>query len=224
MADADNPKTVVCFGDSITWGFDPSEGANFVRFGFAERWTRRLQTELGNGYHVIEEGLSGRTAVFDDPVLGGMSGLADLPNTLKTHMPVDLLVIMLGSNDLKRRFAITADEIARALGRVVEAAATSTCGPEGKAPKILVLVPPNVGEIEKTFIGTWFDGDTARTASRQLSETYPPIAAAFGAECFDMSKIVGPGKIDGLHLDADQLEPFAMALAPVVRRLLKPDG
>jgi len=220
MANAANPKSIVCFGDSLTWGFDPAAGKDFRRFGFTERWTRRLQTELGEGYHVIEEGLSGRTTVFDDPVLGGMSAVNDLPNVLRTHMPVDLVAIMLGSNDLKRRFALTADEIARGLGRVLAAAKTSGCGPDGAAPEILVLVPPLVGTIEATFIGLWFDGDGSRAASQQLRETYPPIAAEFGAHCFDTATVVEPGTIDGLHLDADQLQPLAEALAKVIRDIL----
>lgn len=224
MADAPDPKSIVCFGDSLTWGFDPAAGKDFRRFGFTERWTRRLQSELGSGYHVIEEGLNGRTTVFDDPVLGGMSGLADLPNVLASHMPVDLLVVMLGSNDLKRRFALTADEIARALGRVLAVAATSTCGPDGKAPEILVLVPPPVGNVEATFVGLWFDGDASREASRQLRETYPPVAEAYGAHCFDTATVVAPGAIDGLHLDADQLQPLAEALAKVIRDIIGADG
>jgi len=71
-----DPKTVLCFGDSLTWGFDPRGGERFVRCGFAERWTRRLQAELGSSYYVIEEGLNGRMTVFDDLVIRGVFGAA----------------------------------------------------------------------------------------------------------------------------------------------------
>ena len=126
----------------MTWGFDLRGGAGFVRYGFAERWTRRLQAELGSSYYVIEDGLNGRTTVFDDPVIGGMSGLAQLPTALKTHMPLDLAVILLGSNDAKTRFGVNGDEIARCLGRLLDVVMKSNCGRGGSAPKTLVLVPP----------------------------------------------------------------------------------
>lgn len=111
-----DPKTVLCFGDSLTWGFDPRGGEDRVRYGFSERWTRRLQAELGSSYYVIEDGLSGRTTVFDDPVIGDMNGLAQLPTALKTHMPLDLVVILLGTNDAKVRFGLNGDEIAAVSG------------------------------------------------------------------------------------------------------------
>ncbi|RBW57103.1 GDSL-type esterase/lipase family protein [Ruegeria sp. A3M17] len=146
-----NPKTVLCFGDSLTWGFDPRGGANLVRYGFTKRWTRLLQAELGSSYHVVENGLNGRTTVFDDPVMGDMSGLAQLPIALKSNMPLDLVIILLGSNDVKTRFGVNGDEIARGLSRLLEVVSKSNFGPDGKAPSTLVLVPPEMGEVS----GTW---------------------------------------------------------------------
>ena len=214
------PKTVLCFGDSLTWGFDPRGGESFVRYGFAERWTRRLQAELGAAYHVIEDGLNGRTTVFDDPVIGGMSGLAQLPTALKTHMPLDLVVVMLGSNDAKTRFGVNGDEIARALGRLLDVIAKSNCGPGGKAPQMLVLVPPAMGDIGRSWLAPMFDPVHSRAANERLRVTYPAIAAAFGAHCFDVNQVVRPGTIDGLHLDPDALQPLAAALAETIRGLL----
>jgi lysophospholipase L1-like esterase len=218
------PKTVLCFGDSLTWGFDPRGGAAFRRYGIAERWTCRLGTELGGGYHLIEAGLNGRTTVFDDPVLGGMSGLADLANTLKSHMPVDLLVLMLGSNDVKPRMRVNADEIARCLARLLQLAATSGCGPQGQAPRILVLIPPPIGDVAGRWLEPIYGGEWSRTQSHRLHETYPPVAAQFAAACFDTSDVVGPCQVDGVHFDPDMLQPLAEALAGRVRDLLELDG
>lgn len=214
------PKTVLCFGDSLTWGFDPRGAERFVRYGYTERWARRLQAELGPSYYVIEEGLNGRTTVFDDPVIGGMSGLAQLPTALKTHMPLDLAVVMLGSNDIKTRFGVNGDEIARCLGRLLDAVAKSNCGPGGKAPQALVLVPPVMGDVGGTWVAPLYDSDHSRAASRRLRETYPTIAAAFGAHCFDINQVVGPGTTDGIHFDPDALPPVAAALAATIRSLL----
>lgn len=217
---AADPKTVLCFGDSLTWGFDPRGGANIVRYGFTERWTRRLQVELGPSYYVIEDGLSGRTTVFDDPVIGGMSGLAQLPTALKTHMPLDLVVILLGSNDSKTRFGVNGDEIALSLGRLLDIVSKSNCGPGGKAPQTLVLVPPTMGDLSGSWLEPLFDKVHGRAALERLRASYPPVAAAFGAHCFDLNPVVGPRTIDGIHFDPDSLQPLAAALAEVIRGLL----
>ena len=212
-----DPKTVLCFGDSLTWGFDPGGGERFVRYGFNERWTRRLQAELGPSYYVIEDGLSGRTTVFNDPVVGEMNGLAQLPTALKTHLPLDLIVILLGTNDAKTHFGVNGDVIARSLGRLLDVVAKSNCGPGGKAPQTLVVVPPIMGDVSGTILEPLFDPVHSRAAIQRLRETYPPIAAAFGAHCFDINQIVGPGTTDGIHFDADSLQPVAAALAEQIR-------
>lgn len=214
------PKTVLCFGDSLTWGFDPRGGMSFVRYGFAERWTQQLQAELGSRYHVVEDGLNGRTTVFDDPVIGDMSGLAQLPISLKTHMPLDLVVILLGSNDSKTRFSVNGDEIARGLGRLLDIISKSNAGPEANAPQMLVLVPPEMGDVSKTWLKPIFDTAHSRAALQALRETYPPVAAAFGARCFDLNQVVDPGHIDGMHFDPEALKPVATALAKVVRDIV----
>lgn len=214
---AADPKTVLCFGDSLTWGFDPRGGERFVRYGFGARWTRRLQAELGAAYHVIEDGLSGRTTVFDDPVIGDMSALAHLPTSLKTHMPLDLVVLLLGTNDAKVRFGVNGHEVARCLGRLLEVVVKSECGPGGTAPKTLVLVPPAMGDVGGTWLEPLFDPVRCPAVLQRLRETYPAVAALFGAYCFDLNEVVGPGTIDGVHLDPDSLQPVAAALAETIR-------
>ncbi|MEM6889527.1 MAG: GDSL-type esterase/lipase family protein [Pseudomonadota bacterium] len=216
-----DPKTVLCFGDSLTWGFDPRGGTNLVRYGFTRRWTRQLQAELGTSYHIVENGLNGRTTVFDDPVLGDMSGLAQLPIALKSNMPLDLVIILLGSNDAKTRFNVNGDEIARGLSRLLEVVSKSSFGPNGIAPSTLVLIPPEMGEVGGTWLETMFDPVHSRAALQRIRETYPVVASAFGAECFDINQVVGPGAIDGIHFDPKALTPIAKELAIVVRDLLK---
>jgi len=215
------PKSVLCFGDSLTWGFDPRGGESFVRYGYTERWTRRLQAELGPSYAVIEDGLNGRTTVFEDPVLGGRSGLAQLPTVLETQMPLDLAVILLGTNDVKTRFGVNGDEIARCLGRLLDMVAKSNCGPSGTAPQMLVLVPPAIGDVRATWLAPVFDEARCRATLERIRETYPMIAAAFGAHCFDLNEVIGPGTTDGVHFDPDALQPIAGALATKIRGLFE---
>jgi lysophospholipase L1-like esterase len=216
---ASEPKTVLCFGDSLTWGFDPRGGERFVRYRFTERWTRRLQADLGSSYYVIENGLNGRTTVFDDPVIGEMSGLAQLPTALKTHMPLDLAVILLGSNDAKARFGVNGDEISRCLGRLLDVVCKSKCGRGGNAPQTLVLVPPMMGDVSGTWLEPILDPVHSRAVLQRLRETYPAVAAAFGAHCFDINDVVGPRTIDGMHFDPDSLQPVATALGETIRSL-----
>lgn len=215
-----DPRTVLCFGDSLTWGYDPRGGDRMLRYPFAERWTRRLQVELGESVHVIEDGLSGRTTVFDDPVVGAMNGLDQLPTALATHMPLDCVVILLGTNDAKTFFGVNGDVIARCLGRLLDVVAKAGCGPGGGAPKVLVVVPPEMGDVGGTILEPLFGSDHSRTAIARLRDSYPPVAAAFGADCLDLNTVVGPGTIDGIHFGPEALKPVAAAVAGKVRGLL----
>jgi len=169
-----DPKTVLCFGDSLTWGYDPRSGDKMLRYPFAERWTRRLQVELGEAYQVIEDGLSGRTTAFDDPVVGAMNSTVQLPTSLATHMPLGLVVIMLGTNDAKTFFGVNGDVIARCLGRLLDIVVKAGCGPDGKAPKMLVVVPPMMGDVSGTILEPLFDPVHSRDAIARLRESYPP--------------------------------------------------
>lgn len=139
-------KHIVCLGDSNTHGYcaDPSDcGDSGLRFNEDERWTRLLQKALGEEYLVVEEGLSGRTAVFRDPLNEGMSALDYLYPCLKSHEPVSLLVIMLGTNDTKERFGASAAVIANGMKRLVLKAQSIDCW-GGRAPNILIVSPPSL--------------------------------------------------------------------------------
>ena len=113
-------KHIVCFGDSNTHGYcaDPSDTVTGgARFDETERWTCLLQQKLGEEYLVLEEGLSGRTTVFPDALHESMDGLGVIYSTLMSHEPVDLLVIMLGTNDTKERLGVNAACIAIGMER-----------------------------------------------------------------------------------------------------------
>ncbi|TVR02478.1 MAG: hypothetical protein EA403_08780 [Spirochaetaceae bacterium] len=158
-------KTVLCYGDSNTWGWNAATRARYPR---EERWTGRLQQQLGEGYWVVEEGQNGRTTVHDDPVEGSKNGMNYLIPCLESHHPVDLVVLMLGTNDLKRRFCKSAMEIARSAGRLVRAIRTSPFGPGDQPPRVLLVAPPPIttltdfsevfaGSVEKSLqFGTWY--------------------------------------------------------------------
>ena len=110
-------RTVLCYGDSNTWGYDP---ATRTRYPPHVRWTGVLATRLGAEYRVVEEGLNGRTTRWDDPIEPGRNGLTYLRPCIESHQPLDVIIIMLGTNDLKRRFDLSASDIAQSAAALAE--------------------------------------------------------------------------------------------------------
>jgi lysophospholipase L1-like esterase len=207
-------KTILCYGDSNTWGWNP---ATMDRFGRDERWPGVLRNELGAEHLVIEEGLSGRTTVWDDPIEGFKNGAAYLPPCLETHKPLDLVVIMLGSNDLKMRFSLSAYDIAAGVGALVDIVQKSGAGPEGAAPQALVIVPPPLGELSD--FADMFTGGVEK--SRQLAIHYQKVAEQFNCALLDAGSIVTSSDIDGVHLELAEHQKLGKAVAARVRALLE---
>lgn len=135
-------KQIVCFGDSNTWGFNAHDGS---RFDEQVRWPGVLAHLLGGDFHIVEEGLSGRTAVLDDPLFEGLNGFTYLTPCLKSHAPLNIVMIMLGTNDTKERFGLTAFNIAQGIIRLAKKAQQSESGVGNKPPHIIVISPPIIG-------------------------------------------------------------------------------
>jgi len=209
------PLTVVCFGDSLTWGFNPVDKS---RYGHDIRWTRLLQKELGPDFYVVEEGVNGRTTVFEDPVKGDKNGLAHLATVRKTHMPIDILIIMLGTNDLQGRFGMNAETIAIAMGRLLDFARRPTDDVEGRAPKVLLMSPPPLAPLEGTPFVAQFSA-TAEAESHKLAACYREKAAEYGAAFFDTGTVISASPIDAVHFDAEPQADLARAIAAEVRKL-----
>lgn len=210
------PLTVVCFGDSLTWGFNPADKS---RYSHDIRWTRRLQMELGAAYYVVEEGINGRTTVFEDPVRGDKNGLQHLAGIRKTHMPIDILVIMLGSNDLQDRFSMSADAIGLAMGRILYAALQATDDVEGRAPKVLLMAPPPLGDFTgKEYAGVYSNAHGGEQ-SRRLAGVYQKLAEDYGVAFFDTGTVISASPIDAIHFEAEPQADLARAVADEVRKL-----
>ncbi|MBD8893875.1 GDSL-type esterase/lipase family protein [Roseibium litorale] len=209
------PVSVVCFGDSLTWGFKPGER---TRYGHSVRWTRHLAKVLGEGFYVVEDGVNGRTTVFDDPMRGDKNGFAHLATARKAHMPVGILVIMLGTNDLQSRFNMTAGAIGSAMSRLLYSVSLPTDDPDGQPPKVLLISPPPLGNFEGSPLAFAFC-EKSIAESRKLKEVYAAAAAQYGAAFFDAGSVVTVSKVDSVHWDADMQAPFAEAVAAEVRKL-----
>lgn len=216
MTEKKDPISVVCFGDSLTWGFNPVDKS---RYGHTVRWTRRLQGELGPDFHVIEEGVNGRTTVFEDSTRGDKNGLAHLYTVRKTHMPIDVLIIMLGSNDLQDRFNMSAEAIGLAMGRVLFEATRATDDVEGRAPKVLLMAPPPLGDFSGLEYEGLYSNDHGGVQSKRLAAVYAALAEQYGTAFFDAGSVIAPSKIDAIHFEAAPQADLAKAVAVEVRKL-----
>ena len=189
-------RTVLCFGDSNTWGYVPESIGE--RFPPEVRWPRRLAAALGDGFEVIAEGLSGRTATVEQPDSEGRNGLPYLLPCLHSHAPVDLVVIFLGTNDVS---LVDDDRVAWCVARLVRIVRTSEAGPGYTTPEVLVICPPP------------FDG-------HRLGPSFAEMCTALECELLDLDGIASYGNVDVLHLDEQGHAAVAAAVEERVRRLL----
>lgn len=220
MADqASVPLSVLAYGDSNTWGAvpQPYRGAG-GRFGVTQRWTRIMQAALGVGVNVFEEGLNGRTTCVDDPIEGKIrNGERYLPVSLITHMPLDLVIIMLGTNDLKARLSMTAGDIADGAGKLADTVRRSTAGPEGLPPEVLLVSPAPLAKL--TWLTEMFEGGSPK--SQNFAAEYARVARAYDVHFFDAGSVISSSDDDGIHLDASAHQTLGLALAGEVRRILE---
>ncbi|RDL45231.1 arylesterase [Marinomonas piezotolerans] len=205
--------TVLCYGDSLTWGSVPNGG----RFPPHLRWPQMLQSLLDDKHQVINYGLPGRTTIWDDPFREGRNGLTYIQAALETFGPVKVLIIMLGTNDLKRYFNVGAYEAAKGVEKIIQ---RSRLPLEAgfPYPEIIVVAPPNIsapkGEMRDSFTG-------AEEKSQYFHQFYQNVAVANKCEFLNAAGIVEASTVDGVHLDSEANQALAEALSEKVSVLLK---
>ncbi|OQA43617.1 MAG: GDSL-like Lipase/Acylhydrolase [Spirochaetes bacterium ADurb.Bin315] len=198
-------KTILCYGDSNTRGSNPGGG----RWEYDKRWPGILSSLLGDGYYVIEEGLGGRTTVFDDPFERGRNGKTYLPVVLASHQPIDLLIISLGTNDTKRFFGSNERIITRGIEALADVAKTFD------VKQIMVISPIHVGERIEETIFAGFSRESVEI-SYKLSERVKAMAERKDLIFFDAATVATPSEIDQLHMDAESHRSLAEALKEVI--------
>lgn len=206
-------RTVLCYGDSNTWGYDP---ATRGRYPPHVRWTGVLATRLSAEYRVVEEGLNGRTTRWDDPIEPGRNGLISLRPCIESHQPLNLIIIMLGTNDLKRRFGLSASDIAQSAAALADMAWRFAHAPDGSHAEVLLVAPPAVSTL--TDFDQMFEG--AREKSRQFSNYYRLAAGWHHLPFFDAGAVIVSSEKDGIHFDAEEHRKLGEALADEARRLV----
>jgi lysophospholipase L1-like esterase len=202
--------TLLCYGDSNTWGATPGTGERYPR---DVRWPGALQIELGPEFIVIEEGLNGRTTVWDDPIEGHKNGRTYLMPCLQSHQPLDLITLMLGTNDLKLRFSVSARDIAKGIGVLLNDIQNSGAGPNGTAPPVLLIAPPPLKPL--TDKADSFEGGEGK--SKQLADYYAAVAVEWGADFLDAGKVIESSATDGLHFEPEAHRKLAFEIAGLIR-------
>ncbi|PYE84926.1 SGNH/GDSL hydrolase family protein [Pseudoroseicyclus aestuarii] len=210
-------RTVLCFGDSNTHGTMPMETLTSSRRHAPEdRWPRAAEAALGAGWQVIEEGLPGRTAQFPDPVMGDhMDGRMGLRIALASHRPVDVLAIMLGTNDTKAMFGADARRVAAGLAGLLAMANDVMVQEAHGGFRVLLICPPPVleqGPIARQFAG-------ARETSLALPPLLRDLAATWGAGFLDAGSVIEVSPVDGVHFDAEAQRSLGRAVAGAIEAL-----
>lgn len=210
-------KSILAFGDSLTWGF---EAGTFQRHAYEDRWPNALAAGLKAKARVIEEGLNGRTTSYPDPTVSvERNGAVALPMLLTTHQPLDLLIIMLGTNDLKYVNRCRAFDAALGMENLVELTRRCEFSKGYVAPQILIMSPPPlVPTTDEFFNDLW---GHAGPESMLLAKHYARVAKETECHFFDAGRVVSSDPTDGGHLTAAATRTLGEALVPVVKEILK---
>lgn len=208
---------LLTFGDSNTHGTPPIvDRSHYERFGTGVRWPTVAHAALGAGWELAEEGLPGRTAQFDDPVMGAhMNGRTGLRIALQSHGPVDVMTLMLGTNDSKARFSSTPEQIASGIAGLLDVATHDEYQTRHGGFRILLICPPPVleqGPIRQEFFG-------ARARSSALAPLYRALADNYGCAFLDAGEVIAVSPVDGVHFDEAAHKALGAAVADAVRAL-----
>lgn len=211
-------KNILLYGDSNTWGFNPDfTSKQDLRFLREERWGGVMQSLLGAEYCVLEEGLGGRTTSLEDPAAPGRSGLKLLAPIVQSHQPLDLLVFLLGTNDMKNTYHASVADIRRGMELLLQAALCPYAWDTRKPPKMLLISPTRIYD---TGVHDFIDAASAEK-SLHLAKHYAQLSEDYGCAFLDAAQVTGPSTREGLHLDKAGHEALGRAAAKAVRRLMK---
>ncbi|MDD2352663.1 MAG: SGNH/GDSL hydrolase family protein [Candidatus Caldatribacteriota bacterium] len=207
-------KRILCFGNSNTWGYIPGLGK---RYDSDERWTGIMALELGKEYQIIEEGLNGRTIASEDPNRPGRNGIIYLVPCLETHSPLDIVILFLGTNDLKDYYKSSVHDIAVNMEKMIRLIKNVQFGSKGMAPEVLLISNPHISE--NVLPDSPFQN--ASKKSKRLISEYKKIAIVNHCHFLDISSNVKVSPIDGVHLDEENHNILAGLLIKEIKKIEK---
>jgi lysophospholipase L1-like esterase len=211
-------QSILVFGDSVSWGMVPGTRK---RFPFDKRWPGRLESLLedeGMKVRVIENCLSGRRTVWDDPFRTGRNGAIDLQQAIEMNAPLSLVIIALGLNDFYNTDCVRAWASAQGVARLVDIVNNAPNEAQHPRPKILLAAPPPI-TARSGIYGERFDGAAAR--AQGLAEAYRAVAEAKAIHSLDLGSVTSASKVDDIHFDVEQHAVVAAAVARVAASLLR---
>lgn len=221
---------ILCYGDSNTWGCIgrweestlPSE-----RYDTAHRWPCVLQDDLGDGFHVVAEGLGGRTSIYPKEGEAWKNGESYLLPCLRSHRPLDLVIIMLGSNDLQAKKDITEEELPNGISRLVDIVQADTvCGRDIQPPKVMIIAPAEIRPSSpegRVLVYDKFRREIGRELSLKFPEVYAKVAQEKGCYFLNAQDYAVPGPADGVHFDADSHVRLGHAVAAFIKENIYPE-
>ena len=221
-------KNILIYGDSNTYGANPettpatiNDPDMIFRLGEGVRWPSVLQQLLGTDeYRIIEEGLCGRTTVFRDQVMPWCEGREYLKPCVLTHSPLDLVVIMLGTNDLKTAFNPNVNDLGQAMAELAQIVLNPFIYMDGKVPKLMIISPVRIGDnLENSFLYGMFD-EKSRELSYKLPEAYRMTALRCGCEFMDAGEYAEPSVIDSVHMTPENHRKLAEAVCEKIKNIL----
>lgn len=210
-------RNILCYGDSNTWGYMPGSMDQKLmlakRLDYNIRWTGVLQDLLGENYHIIEAGLNGRTTCFEELeiIRPSRNGLATLPGILEMHYPVDLVIFMLGTNDVKTQFDANPDRISRGMQQLIQYVKKSRLGSKFLAPEVLVIAPAPIFKIDLPTFNLFFD-EASIAKFHKLAKYYELLAKDEKCAFLDAGPLVKISPSDGIHIEAESHKNLARAI------------
>lgn len=194
-------KRIVCFGDSLTWGYDPD---NRIRFDEGIRWTSVLSSNLGGEYVVVEEGQNGRTIASDDPSEGEKNGMLYIGPCLESQSPIDIFIVMLGTNNLKPKFGLCSMDIAGQMESMIQKILSFNRFKCEDKMKVVLIAPPYVGNnIRYSWLGESFGFEKSIATSKELAARYEELSRKYNLGFIDASKYVVVSDSDSIHMDSE---------------------
>ena len=219
-------KNILCFGDSNTWGFVPGafdpETLYMKRYSIRERWPGLLRGILSEDFHIIEEGLNGRTTNVEYPDLSGRSGTSYILPCLYSHSPLDLVILNIGINDIKVIFDRSMMEISNGMAEIIDLIRSTSYGPDMQGqPQILLLSPSALiheGYVDQNNESAFKGG---KEKSLLFNDYYEKLALDKGCHYIDLQAVVSYSKIDGLHYDKRGHAVIASTVASKINEIFK---
>jgi len=212
-------KRILIYGDSNTWGYISGtlnlDTMYCERYPSDVRWTGIVQEEFSDTHLIVEEGLPGRTTAIDDPQLAGLNGLKLLVPLLYSHRPIDTIIFMLGTNDLKSSFGMSPIEITRNISELCSTVKINHCGHEGDIPNIMIISPTQIANISESYITEEFSN--ANEKINELTQHLETLAKEKNYLFINASQIPLSKESDGIHLDKNAHKELALLVMESIK-------